>query len=119
MNDSLEDIRSYVGALVTRERFLLILRVLVQLLGLGVGLLLLALVAAIWRWDLGASALVLVIVAGVGLWAGVFAPLLVGWRRSGDTLRQARLAEGLRPELEGRRAREFVGSGAVAAAARC
>jgi len=102
MNDSLEHIRRYVTALVTRERLLLLARIGLQLAGLIVGLVLLALLAPLLRWELGVAALVLVVVGGAGLWAAVFAPLLLGWRRSGDRLRQARLAEALRPELEGR-----------------
>lgn len=102
MNDSLGDIRRYVQALVGRERLLLLARVSLQAVALLAGLLLLAIVAAAFRWDRGLAALVLVALGGAGLWAAVVAPLVIGWRRTGDAVRQARLAEALRPTLEGR-----------------
>src|SRR5690606_27312034 len=39
---------------------------------------------------------------GVGGWALVALPLLLGWRRTGDVARQAGLVEALAPELRGR-----------------
>lgn len=102
MNDSLRDIRQYVSALSARERFLLIGRVALQTFFLLVALLLALVVAAWLRIDHGLAAILIVGLAGAGLWAAIVAPLVVAWRRTGDLLRQARLAEGLRPELEGR-----------------
>lgn len=95
-------IGGFVRSLVVRERLLLVGRVLAQALGLALGLALLATVAAAFRWDRSLSAGILVVVGGVGLFGLVGAPLMIGWRRTGDVLRQARLVERLRPRLEGR-----------------
>jgi hypothetical protein len=95
-------IRRLVTALVWRERLLLLGRVLLQGLGLTLAVLLLAVLAATFSWDRSIAALVLVLTGGIGAFALVAAPLIAGWGRAGDPIRQARRVEALRPELEGR-----------------
>ena len=98
----LSSLRSRISRLTKRERGLLGARVVGHAALL---LLVLAIAAVLAPWlgvERAAAGFVLVAVAGVGLWAGVFAPLWVGWRRAGDPLRQARRVERLRPDLQGR-----------------
>lgn len=102
MDPHRDALRSFVRALVQRERLLLLGRVLLQSLGLILTLLLVAVLVAILGADRSAAAVVLVLTAGIGSFFAVFVPLYQGWRRSGDVLRQARRVEAMRPTLEGR-----------------
>ncbi|MFT7521426.1 MAG: hypothetical protein ACI9MC_003577, partial [Kiritimatiellia bacterium] len=102
MAKDLAAIRHYVSALVARERRLIGARVALQAGLLALLIVLVATLAAVFRWDRSLVAGILVMLGGAGLWAAVFAPLLVAWRRSADLMRQARLVEGLEPDLQGR-----------------
>ena len=58
-------------------------------------------VAARGHWDRATVMMALVGLAGVGAWASVWLPLLVGWWPAGDRMRQARRVERLQPGLRG------------------
>lgn len=102
MAEDLEIIRRFVGALVRRERGILLSRVGLQGLLLLAFLLVVAVVAARVGWDRPSAAFLLVILAGVGGWFAVAFPLLRRWGPTGDVRRQARRVEGLAPALRGR-----------------
>lgn len=102
MSQDFEAIHRFVRSLVRRERLLLLARVGLQLLGLLIALILVAAVTPVVGLGRSGGAAALVLVAGFGGWALFAAPLMVGWRRTGDPLRQARLVEQLQPRLEGR-----------------
>jgi hypothetical protein len=102
MNDDLQRIRRYIGALVRRERMLVLGRVLLQGGLVLFGVLAIATIAASSRWDRSTATAIVVLAAGIGAWAAVVVPLLRSWRPTGDTLRQARIVEQLAPDLRGR-----------------
>jgi len=95
-------IRSFVLALVRRERLLLGIRVAARAALLALLTLLCMVAASAVRVDRASATLVVVGLAGLGGWVAVALPLLLEWRRSGDALRQARAVEALRPVLRGR-----------------
>lgn len=92
----------FVQGLIRRERAVLSVRIF----GLaGLVLAAAALIAVVAAWtglDRAVASFTLVAGLGVGLWGAVFVPLWLGWRRAGDPLRQARLVERSRPDLQGR-----------------
>ncbi len=102
MADDLDNIRRFVGRLVWRERLLLLLDVAGRALLLVFATLFVLVIAAVLDWDRGGTAAGLVLLAGAGSWAAVVVPLILRWRKTGDALRQARLAEADNPELRGR-----------------
>jgi len=102
MAEDLHFIRRFVASLVRRERLLLFGRVLLQAALLLVAVLALAVLAATLRWDRGTAVMSVVVLMGLGSWIFVALPLLLSWRSSGDSMRQARMVEALAPDLRGR-----------------
>ncbi len=102
MAEDIHLIRRFVAALVRRERALLFGRVVLQAALLFVAVLALAVLAATLRWDRGTAVMTVVVVGGLGSWVFVALPLLLSWRSSGDSMRQARMVEELAPDLRGR-----------------
>jgi hypothetical protein len=102
MREDLTRIRTFVDALVRRERVLVFLGVAGRLAWLlaaifaGLG------VAALSRWDRSGSSALLVLFSGIGLWWATALPLLQGWSSAADRRRQARLTESHEPDLRGR-----------------
>ena len=85
-----------------RERALLVLRIAARTALLALAVLAATVVASVIHLDRGAATMVVVALAGIGGWIAVALPLLLEWRATGDTLRQARRVEALRPFLRGR-----------------
>lgn len=95
-------IASLLQGLVRRERALLLGAVLLQgLWSVWAALAIVELAPMTGATRPGAVA-ALVLVLGIGAFAAMVWPLLRGWRRAGDRVRQARLVEGLVPVLRGR-----------------
>lgn len=102
MVEHTHSIRTLIRRLIWRERALICLDVAARglvVLGVAGGL---AVVTAALDVDRGLAAAFLTVWLGVGAWAAFVLPLLTRWRTAGDPLRQARLVEGLQPELRGR-----------------
>ncbi len=102
MSEDRASLQRLIAALTRRERWLLVLRALLQVLA-AAGLVVLAAV--------GLASVRLPRELALGLWlvialllpmAALLLPALRRWRRAGDSGHQARLAEALRPGLRGR-----------------
>lgn len=93
---------AFVSALVSRERRLIVLSVLLRASGLVAALFGLAAVAVIAHFPRPTAAAGLALLLAGGSFVAVGAPLLRGWRRAGDARRQAALVEQLAPALRGR-----------------
>ncbi|MFT4625461.1 MAG: hypothetical protein ACI8PZ_004129, partial [Myxococcota bacterium] len=102
MTEDLQRIRRYVAGLARRERLLLGARICANALGLGVLVLIGLQFSAWYRLDRSSAVAALIVVAGVGAWWVVAWPLLRLWVPAGDRARQARIVEGLEPDLRGR-----------------
>lgn len=93
---------AFVSALISRERRLLVLSVLLRASGLVAALFGLASLAVIAHFPRPTAAAGLAVLLVGGSFVAIGAPLLRGWRRAGDARRQAALVERLAPALRGR-----------------
>lgn len=101
-SESQATIRALLGSLTRRERVLIVGRVALRLLAVAGGVAGVAMLA-VWRaWPRETAALWIALIFGLGVWISVVVPWIQQWRAAGNAERQARLVEGLRPELRGR-----------------
>lgn len=102
MTSDLQSLHAYMTSLIRRERWLLSVRVALQLGLLGCVVLIYAVLAAWNGWDRATAAATIVGLAGIGAWLVGVVPVVVGWRRAADLSRQAVMVEQLEPTLRGR-----------------
>ena len=102
MTQYTSSIRASLRVLSRRERRLLVARMLGSCALIGGFLGLWVLLAPFSGVANGVAAMGLVVGFAAGMWWLVVGPMLVGWRRAADLVRQAKLTEAIQPGFEGR-----------------